>query len=294
MRSSAVIGSEKMTRSTRRVTGEIHQVVDGAELWHAGCARGAALVVAVVEHADQPHVGIALRAERADQLFAVAVAADDHGAAVEPALVRPAAHHEKQSAPEGDQREQAEHVKRAEPGAGELVAGLGEKRNADGDQEHHGPRRSEPHVLLLVAAEGLDLIDIGDLERQHGEKRDAGDGGEVIPGEAVASAPRSRHKPQGRRRRRGRLRSRARGRRARSAKRRALAGYWPAPARRAKAQAEFPARRRRAAWPALPRGPLQRCRKSCWVRAWTWRPHFRCPQRGRGKARRQSERQDSK
>jgi hypothetical protein len=39
--------------------------------------------------------------------------------------------------------------------------------------------------LLLVAAEGLDLINIGDLERQHGEHGDAKDGGEVIPCEAV-------------------------------------------------------------------------------------------------------------
>ena len=59
-----------------------------------------------------------------------------------------------------------------------------------GDEKHHGPRRGEPHILLLMAAEGLDLIDVGHLERQHGEQGDAKDGGEVIPceGDRTGSA----------------------------------------------------------------------------------------------------------
>ncbi len=161
---------------------ELSSTVMNRTIFNSRCA----LVVAVVERTDQAHVGIALRAERADQRFAVRIAADHDGAAVEPAFLRPAAHEQKQPAPEGDQREQAEDVKRAEPGAGKLVAGLGEERNPDGDEKHHGPRRSKPHVLLLMPAEGLDLIDIGDLERQHGEKRDADDGDEVVPGKAMS------------------------------------------------------------------------------------------------------------
>ncbi len=92
------------------VAGELHEIVDGAELGHAGAARRAALVAAVVEHADDADVGIALRGERADQRFAVAVGADHDGAAVEPAFARPAPHQQKQPAAERDQREQAEHV----------------------------------------------------------------------------------------------------------------------------------------------------------------------------------------
>jgi hypothetical protein len=131
------------------------------------------------------HVGIALRGERTDQGFAVIVAADHYRAAVKPALLGPAPNQKEQRAPEGNQREQAEHIERAEPGAGELVAGLGEERNADGDQKHHRPCGGEPHILLLVPAEGLHLIDVGDLEGEHRQQRDAENGGEVIPGEAV-------------------------------------------------------------------------------------------------------------
>jgi hypothetical protein len=39
--------------------------------------------------------------------------------------------------------------------------------------------------LLFKPAEGLDLIDVGDLERQQGEQLDAENGGDVVPGEAV-------------------------------------------------------------------------------------------------------------
>jgi hypothetical protein len=36
-----------------------------------------------------------------------------------------------------------------------------------------------------MPAEGLDLIDVGDLERQQGKQLDAENGGDVVPGEAV-------------------------------------------------------------------------------------------------------------
>ncbi len=41
-------------------------------------------------------------------------------------------------------------------------------------------------MCLLVPAEGLHLINVGDLEGQHRQERNAEKGGEVIPGEAVA------------------------------------------------------------------------------------------------------------
>ena len=147
---------------------------------------GAAFVAAIVEHADDAHVGIALRGQRIDQRFAVMVGADDDGAAIEPAFPRPAPHQKKQPAPERDQGEQAEHVEAAEPGAGELVADFGEERRADCDQKNHGPCRSKPHVLFFMAAKRLDLIDVGGLERQHGEQRNAENDAEIVPGEAVA------------------------------------------------------------------------------------------------------------
>ena len=101
-------------------------------------------------------------------------------------LPRPASHQQEQGAPECDQRQQAEHIEGAEPRPGKLVAGLGEERQADRDQKDHGPRRSEPHILLLVAAERLHLVDVGDLERQHRHDRNTDNGADVVPGKSVA------------------------------------------------------------------------------------------------------------
>ncbi len=186
MRPSAAIGSEKMTRSTRVLAGELEDIVHRAEIGNAIAGGEAAVVVAIVEHADDADVGIALRGERFEQGLGVQIGADHDGATVKPSLPRPAPHQEEQAAPECDQRQQAEHVECAEPGARELVAGLGEERQADRDQKDHGPGRSEPHILLLVAAERLHLIDVGDLERQHRHDRDTDNGADVIPGKAVS------------------------------------------------------------------------------------------------------------
>ena len=76
------------------------------------------------------------------------------------------------------QRDQADDVEGAEPDAREHVAGLGEERRADDDQKHDRPRRGEPHVLLLVAAERLHLIDVGGLEGEHRQHGDHEDGAE--------------------------------------------------------------------------------------------------------------------
>jgi hypothetical protein len=162
MRVSAETGSEKITRS--RVTGELHQFVDRAQFGDAGAARRAARVAAIVEHSNDAHVRIALRRKRTDQGLAVLICANHHRAAVEPAFAGPAPHQEEQPAPERDQGEQPKHIEHAEPDARELIAGFGEKRHADGNEKDHGPGRCEPHVLLLVTAERLHLIDVGHLE----------------------------------------------------------------------------------------------------------------------------------
>ena len=131
-----------------------------------------AVVAAVVEQADDAHVGIALVCERRDQRFAGLAAADDGGAAGEAAFAGPAPHQQEQPAAEREQRDQADDIEAAEPDAGELVAGLGEERHADHDQEHHRPGRGEPEILLLVAAERLHLVDVGGLEGEHRQQRD--------------------------------------------------------------------------------------------------------------------------
>ena len=51
---------------------------------HAGADFRAALVAAVVERADDVQTGNALGGERMDEQFAIFIAADDDGAAIEP------------------------------------------------------------------------------------------------------------------------------------------------------------------------------------------------------------------
>ena len=65
-------------------------------LAHAGAARRAALVAAVVEHADDVDVGIALRGSEWMSVFAVGIGADHDGTAIEAAFARPAAHQQEQ------------------------------------------------------------------------------------------------------------------------------------------------------------------------------------------------------
>ena len=84
---------------------ELDDVVDLAELRAAGAGVHRAVVVAIVEHAEDVDVEIlGLRVQRLDQLFAVVVGADDDGAAVETALAAPAAHHRAQDQAAGDQK----------------------------------------------------------------------------------------------------------------------------------------------------------------------------------------------
>ena len=128
MRLSAEIGSEKITRSTRVRRANSTRSSTVPSFWRPATRRGRAIVAAVVEHADDAHVGIALRGERLDQRVAALVGADHDGAAVEPALARPVPHQQEQRAPEADQHDQADDVEAAEPDARELVAGLGEER----------------------------------------------------------------------------------------------------------------------------------------------------------------------
>jgi hypothetical protein len=115
-RLSAEIGSEKITRSTRVLRANATRSLTLPSLGTPPQLAALRFVAAVVEHADDVDVGIALGGERADERFAIGVGADYDGAAIEAAFARPAPHQQEQHAPERDQREQAEHVEAAEPG----------------------------------------------------------------------------------------------------------------------------------------------------------------------------------
>ena len=166
--------------------GEFDDVVDLAELRAAGAGIQRAVVVAVVEHAEHIDVGIVLGLERLDQLLAVLVGADDDGAAVEPALARPAAHQRAQEQPFGDQRGEADEEECRQPEPRNLAAELGEERCADEQQEHERPGRDHPRHLPELAAEHLDLVDVGGLEADHGGRGHAEDGRDIFPVKAVS------------------------------------------------------------------------------------------------------------
>ena len=148
--------------------GEFDDVVDLAELRAAGAGVERAAVVAVVEHAEHVDVGMSSCAFSASTSFSpLLVGADDDGAAVEPALARPAAHHRAQHQPLGDQRGQADEEERREPEPRNLAAELGEERGADEQQEHERPGRDHPRHLPELAAEHLHFVDVGGLEADH-------------------------------------------------------------------------------------------------------------------------------
>src|SRR5580704_8450345 len=115
--------------------GEFDDIVDLAEFRAAGTGLECAIVVAVIEHAEHIDVRILLNPERLDQLFAVLVRADDDGAAVEPPVACPAAHHRAQEQAFGNQGSEADKEKCREPEPRYLAAELGEERCADEQQE---------------------------------------------------------------------------------------------------------------------------------------------------------------
>ena len=96
---------------------EFDEVVDRAELLQAGAGGGRAVVAAVVEHADQAHVRLALALQRGDEMLARIAAADHDRAAVEPAFAGPAAHDAVQKQAQAIEREQADAVVAREPEA---------------------------------------------------------------------------------------------------------------------------------------------------------------------------------
>ena len=246
---------------------ELDQIVDGAELARAGDRLRRAVVAAVVEQADHAHVGIALIADRRRQRLAGGAAADDGGAPRQPAFLGPAPHQHEQRAAERQQRHEPDDIEAAEPDPRELVAGLGEERHADQNEEHHRPGRGEPEILLLMAAERLHLVDVGDLERQHGQHRDAGDGAEILPLHAVLRhhvADIDQHADQ-----RDQRESRSCGRR-----RPARSATAPAPPARPRPSRRL---RRGDAVRLASRSPPRPRPRSCCVRRIA--PSFQCPSR---------------
>ena len=167
IRVSAEIGSANSTRSTRvrRANSTMSSTLPSFGL--PAQVSSARLVVAVIEYAEDFDVGIVLGLERLDQLFAALVRADHDGAAVEPALARPAAHHRAQEQAFGNQSRKTDEEKCREPEPRHLAAEFCEEGCADEQQEHECPGRNHPRHLPELAAKHLDFVDVGSLEADH-------------------------------------------------------------------------------------------------------------------------------
>ena len=137
-----------------RLARELEQIIYGAKLFPPFLPR-AAILAAIVDHTEHAHIAVTLGGERPDQCVPALIRADNHGAAVEPALARPVAHQQEHGASEPKQDQKAENVKAPEPEPGIVIARLGEKCRRDRDQENHRPGGSQPEILLLITAERL-------------------------------------------------------------------------------------------------------------------------------------------
>src|SRR6185437_5618712 len=122
-----------------RAAAEFDQIVDRAELALSGAFGAAAIVAAVVEQADDFDAGILLPPQILDHSTAEIAAADDYRAPREAAFARPAAHRVEQQISREDEDRKAADIEGAEPEPREHFPGFGEKRRADGQQEHQRP-----------------------------------------------------------------------------------------------------------------------------------------------------------
>ncbi len=147
--------------------------------------RGRALVVAIVEYADHANVAVDLSLQRIDQRFARCAAADDDGAAGEPAVAHPLLDQHVKPGARGEQNHQADGPEAEQPDARQRQIELEEKRHRDRKQEHHRPGGDHARHLIQRAAECVDLIDIDRLERDHRYRRDSGDGEDIGPAETL-------------------------------------------------------------------------------------------------------------
>ena len=172
MRASALIGSEKITRSTRvRRPNSTRSSTLPSLGWpaHSLPERLSA------RSSNKPMISrprFFCRVSASITAGASLTTTDDDGAQREIACLGPAPHQHEHDAAECEQREEPDDVEAAEPNPRELFAGFEKERSAYDGEEHERPRRGEPHVLLLVTAKRLDLINVGGLEGDDREHRD--------------------------------------------------------------------------------------------------------------------------
>ena len=168
-----------------RDAAEIDQFGDIAELRVAGDDRRRTGVLAVVEDAADADVVVGLGLDGADQLLGRFTAADDDGAAFEPARVDPVPHQAGEGQAEGSEDEEARDVPGGHPDAREGAADLAEEGDHGEEDEDGRPGEEDAAELKTATAEGRDRIAVGKLDHDDGEQRTADERRHVPPGEAL-------------------------------------------------------------------------------------------------------------
>ena len=147
--------------------GVLDEILDAAHLRVAGDDVGRAGLVAVVEEADDADAALGLGIERLDHGFGRSAAADDGGAAVEPARARHRRYEKGKREPLENQGPGAEEVKAREPDAGEVAADLGEEHHRQGDEDDERPGGDDPQAEQKEGPERRHRIGAGGLEHEH-------------------------------------------------------------------------------------------------------------------------------
>ena len=172
----ALLGGDRQREDDQidaRRAGEVDQIVDVAELRIAFDGVGRALVAAVVEHAEQAHLGLVVLGQFAQQLGAERAAADDHRALLQPPALA--------SNPTNCARMTRSTASAPKPTRNHAAIQTRDSVAVDLEEEHAGehqgerqrPAAGDAQQRAGRAAEGRRAVDVQRLEDDHGQRRDA-------------------------------------------------------------------------------------------------------------------------
>lgn len=133
-----------------------------------------AIVGAIVENAANAHVGVLLRGERAQHLFAGFTAPHDDGAAFERAGRRHAADEHRQNRSLAGERHKADRIPGEKPDAREDEVVLEEEDAGERHEQREGPARHDANAVQQRRAVGGDGVEVEELEADLRDQRDRG------------------------------------------------------------------------------------------------------------------------
>src|SRR4029078_9725264 len=205
MRSSAEIGSEKITRSMRvrranstrsstvpslrkppMVSGERSSLRSSNNPMMRMSVPRVSLNCWISSAPRSPPPTITVRRGRRASGGPRRAGFYKHVRAREPTLVCPAADEFEQHDAEAGEREEPDRKEGHHPDAGEVVLSLGQEDARAEQKEYQRPDAAQPCMLPDGAAEGLQAVNAGDLKADDARGGDGEDRGGVVPVEAVA------------------------------------------------------------------------------------------------------------